>query len=313
MNSGEGAPHHRQWAEFAPAKVNLCLHVLARRDDGLHDLQSLVVFPEFGDDLALAPSRAMALALHGDSPTGAGLALDESNLVLRAARALAPVPDDAVAFCLRKRIPVGAGLGGGSADAAAALRLHARYLGRAIDPESLVALAAELGADVPVCLGSRPSWVEGVGERVTVLALPKLWLVMVWPGKPIATGAAFARLAESGARPAESLLPPDGFATLAELVDWLGGTRNDLEVVADTLVPACRKARDALWAAGALHATMTGSGSAQVGIFASAEEAERAAGAIRWRRPEWWVVAAAVMPGDYPGRLVRDVAKSDKA
>ena len=283
---------------IAPAKVNLFLHVTGRRPDGYHLLDSLVVFAGIGDGLHARFDGELSLAVAG--PFAAGLADDRAagpaeNLVLRAARALSALTGQAprAALVLDKRLPVASGIGGGSADAAAALRLLSSLWGVAPPAEELAALALGLGADVPVCLASRPARMAGVGERLSAVPpLPPLGLVLANPGAAVSTRAVFeARAAAAGgagpfgARPAPSL--PAGWADAAALAGWLGGgTGNDLEDAALSLCPPVGEVLAALRARpGCLLARMSGSGATCFALFADAAEAERAAAGLPAR---WW-------------------------
>ncbi len=182
-------------AEPAPAKVNLTLRVLGRRADGYHDIESLVAFADVGDALTFAPARDLTLTVRGPTAAAAGDTAD--NLVLKAARALAERVDGLKLgrFALSKRLPVAAGLGGGSADAAAALRLLARANRMTRDDPRLMAAARATGADVPVCLDPRPRFMRGIGEILSEpLDLPRLPAVLVNPGVAVATKDVFAAL-----------------------------------------------------------------------------------------------------------------------
>jgi 4-diphosphocytidyl-2-C-methyl-D-erythritol kinase len=276
--------------EAAPAKVNLALHVVGRRDDGYHLLDSLVCFPGIGDLLEAEPARGLSLAVSG--PFGDGLGTGADNLVIRAAEAMRP-PGRGAALMLVKRLPVAAGIGGGSADAAAALRLLARLWGVAVPgPEALLAL----GADVPVCLGARAARMGGIGEVLAPVALPAFWLVLVNPRVPVATGAVFASLA---GRYGEGLGDvPARFASAGALVGWLAARRNDLEAPAVAAVPVIAEVLAALAAQpGCGLARMSGSGATCFGMFAEAAEARAAAAAIAAAAPGWWVAEAPVEGG----------------
>ena len=270
-------------AEFAPAKGNLTLHVTGRRADGYHLLDSLVVFPHIGDRLAVTPAAALSLVVEG--PFAAGLAADGANLVLRAARLLAP--DRGAALRLEKRLPLAAGIGGGSADAAAALRLLSRHWGVAMPPtDALLAL----GADLPVCLAARSARMTGIGEAVAPVALPPGWLVLCNPGVPVATGGVFAGLARAENAPMGPVPP---LADAAALAAFLAAGRNDLEAPARALAPAIGAVLAALAAApGCLLARMSGSGATCFGLFAGEAAARRAAAGIAAAEPGWWVAAA---------------------
>jgi 4-diphosphocytidyl-2-C-methyl-D-erythritol kinase len=269
---------------FAPAKVNLCLHVTGRRADGYHLLDSLVVFADTGDRVALAPAGGPPLTLRG--PEAGALTAGADNLVLRAAHLVAG--PEAPPLTLTKRLPVASGIGGGSSDAAAALRLVAAASGRAM-PDAAAILS--LGADVPVCLEARPARMSGIGEAVLPLSgLPPLWAVLVNPRRPLATAAVFgARRGDFG--PALPPLPArwrDG----ADLVAWLAGTRNDLEAPARALMPEVGALIAALGALpGARLARMSGSGASAFAIMPSRATARAGARLLARQHPEWWVRA----------------------
>jgi 4-diphosphocytidyl-2-C-methyl-D-erythritol kinase len=283
---------------FAPAKLNLFLHVTGKRSDGFHDLQSLVAFADIGDELALERSGEFSLDLEG--PFAAGLAAEPDNLVLRAARALAAAAgsDAGARFKLTKNLPVASGIGGGSADAAAALRgLRALWAAGHIDDESLRMLAAGLGSDIPVCVGSAPAFMEGRGERVTPLpALPETHLVLVNPGVSVPTAQVFRRLVvrSDGA----TFAPPPAFADFADLVAYLETTRNDLEPPARTIAPEIGKVLDALSASGARFTRMSGSGATCFGLFETAAGAQEGAAALARAEPGWWVEAGRLADAD---------------
>ena len=254
-------------SERAWAKVNLALHVTGRRADGYHTLDSLAVFADAADLLTAEAADDLTLSVTG--PFGAGLAGEPDNLVLRAARALAEAAGvrARARLVLDKRLPVASGIGGGSADAAAALRALSRLWGLAVPAADLGRVAMSLGADVPVCLDSRPARMRGVGEVLDdVPPLPALSLVLLNPGVAVATPAVFrARAAEFS--PALGL--PERWRDAAALVAWLGGTRNDLEVAARLLCPPVTDALAALRAMpGCLLARMSGSGATCFGLFA---------------------------------------------
>jgi 4-diphosphocytidyl-2-C-methyl-D-erythritol kinase len=273
--------------ELAPAKVNLALHVTGRRADGYHLLDSLVAFARVGDRLEAEPAPGLSLTLAG--PFSAALGAGADNSVLRAAALLRP-PGQGAALRLVKVLPVASGLGGGTADAAAALRLLARLWDRPLpDPASALAL----GADVPVCLAGRPSRMRGIGEDLTPLALPPFWMVLVNPGVPVPTAAVFEALA---LRTNPALPDPPAFADAAALFAWLATTRNDLEPPARGLAPPIDTALAALTAQpGCALARMSGSGATCFGLFASAPPALAAMSALRAARPGWWIAAAPAM------------------
>lgn len=281
-------------AEFAPAKVNLCLHVTGRRDDGYHLLDSLVAFIDLGDTVSAAPSGMFRLDCGG--PFGGRVPAGEDNLVLRAARAFA-APGKAVALRLTKRLPPASGIGGGSADAAAAVRAVLRLAGsdpRAADPARLLAL----GADVPVCLAARPARMTGVGERLGAAPpLPRGWLVLANPGVELSTPRVFAALSRRDNPPVAD--PPARFPDTAALAAWLADARNDLEAPALSLAPAIGVAKAALAAQpGCLLARMSGSGATVFGLFGSGSAARAASAALSAAQPGWWVAAAALLTGE---------------
>jgi len=283
-------------AEAAPAKLNLALHVTGRRGDGYHTLDSLAVFASLADTLAAAPAPGLTLAVRGPFADASGA--DAANLVLRAAHALGRPQGAGAALTLEKRIPVAAGLGGGSADAAAALRLLARFWRLAPAP---VALALDLGADIPVCLASAPARMRGIGEILSpVPPLPRdLGLVLANPRVPLATAAVFA--ARQGAFDPPIDLPavwPDA----AALARWLRTTGNGLEQAAIALCPAVADVLAACAALpGALLARMSGSGATCFALFASVTAANEAAALLARNAPAWWV---------WGGGLYREGARS---
>ena len=279
--------------ERAPAKINLTLHVVARRDDGYHVLESLVVFTRSGDTLTLEPGHELALTVEG--PTAAASGDIEKNLVIRAARALAKRVDELAlgAFHLVKRLPVAAGIGGGSSDAAAALRLLARLNGLALDDARVMAAAAETGADVSVCLAASARMMRGIGDELgPVLALPPLPALIVNPGVPLETRAVFTRMDLAvGWRTSASAHPAFADGDSADSVfTALRRGRNDLEDPACVLAPVVSDVLAVLGAApGCKLARMSGSGATCFGLFSDCRAAARAKKAIRRVHPGWWV------------------------
>ncbi len=277
----------------APAKINLSLHVLGRRPDGYHELESLVAFAGAGDALSLQPGPALALAVSGSTAPAAGDPAD--NLVIKAAHALAERIEGLHlgAFNLVKRLPVAAGIGGGSSDAASALRLLARANDLAPDDPRLFEAARATGADVPVCLEPRARMMRGIGERLgEPLDLSPLAAVLVNPGVALETRQVFARLAlvpgQSLGRAAHPGVAPS--ASPAALLALLGATRNDMEAAARDLVPAVARCLTVLAnCAGNRLARMSGSGTTCFGLFDDCRAAARAAQAIRATEPGWWV------------------------
>jgi 4-diphosphocytidyl-2-C-methyl-D-erythritol kinase len=280
-------------AEKAPAKVNLTLHVIGRRADGYHDIESLVAFAGVGDALTFTPGGALALSVGGPTAAAAGETAD--NLVLKAARALAERVERLKLgrFALSKRLPVAAGLGGGSADAAAALRLLARTNGLAPDDPRLMQAARATGADVPVCLDPRPRFMRGIGDLLSgPLDLPRLFAVLLNPAVAVATKDVFAALAipTAGQTPPATICT-DATALLAEIARG----RNDLEEPAIELEPAITDALAVLRKLpGCRLARMSGSGATCFGLFDSMDAAREAARRLRVGYPAWWVRATAL-------------------
>ncbi len=278
--------------ELAPAKINLSLRVLGRRPDGYHELESLVVFATFGDRLTLHPEEEFALTVSG--PFAA--VLDAENLVATAVRrAQAADPRLGIgAFHLEKNLPVAAGLGGGSSDAAAALRALRRA-----NPDHSAALdwpafAAALGADVPVCFAACPALMRGTGERLHFIErLPQVSIVLVNPRLPLSAGDVFRAL---NAAPLQALavsnaLPPS-FGSFDDLVAYLRSSANDLEAPAKALCPEIEHVQAALAAQPTARLVrMSGSGPTCFALFTSRVEADTAAAAIARHEPGWWVTA----------------------
>ena len=279
--------------EIARAKVNLTLHVVGRRDDGYHELDSLVAFAAHGDEVVYEADTS-ARATSVDGPYAA--AIDGPNLIDQVVLAVSRWWDvgERGSFRLLKNIPVAAGLGGGSADAAAALRLLCRALGDDDHHEDRWKLIARsVGADVPVCLGSRLSVMRGTGERTTILpAVEPLPAVLVNPGVRLSTRDVFEELrapAVVGSRDADQ---PAGFTDPAGLVAAIASGRNDLEAPAMRLQPVIG---DVLAAIGETQqcrvARMSGSGPTCFGVYPTSAAAQSAAAQLLRRQPHWWVVA----------------------
>ena len=274
--------------EFAPAKVNLALHVTGRRADGYHLLDSLVVFAGVGDRVSAEPAPALSLTITG--PQSANLSVTDDNLVLRAARLM----PGAVRLTLDKHLPVASGIGGGSADAAATLRLIARLTGQPLPPAAEV---LRLGADVPVCLAGQPLRMTGIGEGLHPVAhtLPPAWLVLVNPGQAVATPEVFRALDRRDNAPMQAL---PRLRDAAELAAWVAMQRNDMEAAATRLLPVIAEVRRALSAQpGCLLSRMSGSGATCFGLFADPLSANAAARAISAAQPRWWVSDAPVFAG----------------
>jgi 4-diphosphocytidyl-2-C-methyl-D-erythritol kinase len=281
-------------AEFAPAKVNLTLHVIGRRADGYHEIESLVAFAGIGDRVAFAPGDALGLVTRG--PTAAAAGPSGDNLVLKAARLLMErVPGlKAGRFTLYKRLPVAAGLGGGSSDAAAVLRLLARHNGIALDDPRLREAARLTGADVPVCLDPRARVMRGIGEVLSApIALEKLPAVLVNPGVFVPTKDVFAKLAA----PQSPAVRTSNTALAEAGMDEIRSGRNDLEPPAIALQPVIADVLAALRASARCRlARMSGSGATCFALFESGRAAIAAARALRAQHPRWWVRATTLGP-----------------
>ena len=287
------------FADDARAKVNLTLRVVGRRVDGYHDLESVVAFADCADRLSLMPGSELQLKTTGPLAEACGEVTD--NLVLKAARLLSErVPGlKAGLFTLYKVLPVAAGIGGGSADAAAALRLLARANGLAIDDARIVEVARLTGADVPVCVPSHACVMTGVGENLTPLALPKLPCVLVNPRVAVATKDVFAALGlRNGqlrvgiADVLQAIVWPEAGASLEEWVEAFAASSNDLERPATQIQPVIAEVLSALNGTdGAWLARMSGSGATCFAIYENTAEAGRAAEKIRLAYPQWWVHA----------------------
>jgi 4-diphosphocytidyl-2-C-methyl-D-erythritol kinase len=288
-------------SEFAPAKINLTLRIGRKRPDGYHDLESLVVFAQAGDALRLAAGGSLGLDVDGPTATHAGPAAD--NLVLKATRALrAQIADLRVGhFHLTKSIPVAAGLGGGSSDAAAALRMLARLNNLPAQDSRVMTAARASGADVPVCLDPRPRIMRGIGDVLSgPIRLPALHAVLVNPGVPVPTGTVFAALAGSRIDQPPPSIDSDPASqcveearsepSFAALIDALASSANDLEAPALALFPPVAASLSALRGIASCRlARMSGSGGTCFGVFAAASEAKSAAETLRHVYPGWWV------------------------
>ncbi len=280
--------------EPAPAKVNLALHVTGRRGDGYHLLDSLVAFAGVADRLSFAPSRTLELEVGG--PFADGLETDEGNLVLRAAHGLAAATgvSAGAAIRLEKNLPIASGIGGGSADAAAALRGLMRLWNAELDDDGLQALALRLGADVPVCLAARSCRMRGIGEQIVdVPHLPGFDAVLVNPMQAVSTAEVFSQLGiapDSAAAAEMTPLPQNG--ETENWLDWLKDQRNDLEEPAVAMVPEIARCLAQLRACGGCRlARMSGSGATCFGLFADSGSAQAAGERISRHAPAWWVAA----------------------
>lgn len=278
----------------APAKVNLTLHVTGQRDDGYHLLDSLVVFADVGDALTATPASELLLAVGG--LFAAGVPINETNLIIRAAevlRATYGISDGAI-LTLDKALPHAAGIGSGSCDAAAALGMLATLWGIGPLPCDAPQVVA-LGADVPVCLqGPAPQRMRGIGEKLsTVPALPPCALVLVRPPVHVPTGAVFDGLATKTGAPMDDL--PEGL-DFAGFADWLAQQRNDLQAPAMVIAPQIADTIAALNAMSSVAcAGMSGSGATCFALVENMEQAEGVAGVMQAAHPDWWIMPTAVL------------------
>ncbi|MCR9145955.1 MAG: 4-(cytidine 5'-diphospho)-2-C-methyl-D-erythritol kinase [Rhodobacteraceae bacterium] len=263
---------------LAQAKVNLTLHVTGQRTDGYHLLDSLVMFADVGDVVRVTMADTTSVTVQG--PMAKDVPADESNLVWQAARMMGACAE----IVLEKHLPHAAGLGGGSADAAATLRLVSRLTETPI-PGDLT----RLGADVPVCLGNRAARMQHIGDRITPMRdLPALYAVLVNPGLAVPTAEVFAHLANKANPPMPDEIPPmeDGGA----LTDWIRGMRNDLEAAAIQVQPRIAQVLKAIEVTGGCQLSrMSGSGATCFGLYRNAETAGSAAGRLKEEFPAWWV------------------------
>ncbi|PYE46428.1 4-diphosphocytidyl-2-C-methyl-D-erythritol kinase [Rhizobium sp. PP-F2F-G20b] len=285
---------------MAPAKINLALHVVSQRADGHHLLESLVTFADEGDRLSLAFSETESFTVSGpfagDVPLGAEGG--HANLVLKARDLLRTrltmlgLPCGPVALHLTKNLPVASGIGGGSADAAAALTGLLRLWGASQDTHvdiDLTALGLSLGADLPMCLTGRPLVARGIGEAITpVVGLPAFPALLVNPGAAVSTPAVFRALSDKTNPP---LTLPERLASPEDWIAAIAATRNDLEPPALSLAPVIGAARAALVEAGAAFARMSGSGATCFGLFLDIEARDRAAARIENAHPDWYLLS----------------------
>lgn len=277
-------------SEPAPAKINLDLIVTGKRIDGYHELDSLVVFTAFGDRLEFREADDFSLEIDGPFASATPI---ENNIILRAAHLFQGAYPQArpLAFKLMKNMPVASGIGGGSSDAAAALRALQQISRLEIDPESLRDLGAKVGADLPVCLYAHPARMRDIGTRLDpVRGLPELPLVLVNSGKGLSTAEVFEHSQFDFERP---LRPPLAVGqSITSLAVWLQSSRNDLEEAAFRLAPEIRTVLDSIASQdGVLLSRMSGSGATCFGLFSDHKRADRAATLIRQRHPDWWVAA----------------------
>ncbi|MCB1366471.1 MAG: 4-(cytidine 5'-diphospho)-2-C-methyl-D-erythritol kinase [Rhodobacteraceae bacterium] len=264
---------------FAPAKINLALHVTGRRADGLHCLDSLVVFADIGDVLEGRAAPDLTLSVSG--PMAAGLSTGADNLIVKAARLFGH--EGGAGLHLEKNLPLASGIGGGSADAAAALHLMSGLWRVPLPGQDAV---LSLGADLPVCLMGRAARMRGIGEVLEPVDLPPLPAVLVNPGVAVATPAVFAALER---RDYPGLEPVPDVQDREAWLGYLSRQRNDLEAAAMRIAPGIAGVLDALRGADDCRlARMSGSGATCFGLFETPEQAARAASKIEARHPDWW-------------------------
>jgi len=282
---------------LAPAKLNLYLHVIGRRADGYHLLDSLVAFADIGDWLTVAPAQRLSVAVTGPFAKDLASIDPAQNLVWRAAerlaRQLGRVPDAAIT--LEKRLPVASGIGGGSSDAAVALKSLVSLWRAPLSDGTLAALGAELGADVPVCLAGRSAFVGGVGESIEPApALPPVAVVLANPGRALVTADVFRTRAGPFGKPTRFARAPQDAADLARL---LADRRNDLTDAARAIVPEIDDVLAALaGCSGALLARMSGSGATCFALFADIKAAQDAAARLRSANRGWWMASGRLLP-----------------
>lgn len=272
---------------FAPAKINLTLHLCGQRADGYHLLDSLVVFPGIGDRLSARPAKGISLNISG--PFSDALEADEDNLVIKAARLLAQDnPRRGAALSLEKHLPIASGIGGGSTDCAAALAVLSRLWD--VAPPSDRGLS--IGADVPVCCAApAPQRMRGIGEKLDPLAeFPAAWIVLVNPGLAVPTGAVFSGVTDKSPAPGPHF-PKEGFASFQTLSEWLRASRNDLEASAVAECPEIGTVLAAL--SDAPLARMSGSGATCFALYPDRSSAETKAAALK-ESANWWVVSAPI-------------------
>jgi len=278
----------------ANAKINMCLHVLGKRDDGYHELQSLVAFAEFGDELTFIGSCDNSedkLQLNG--PFSSSLSNTKSNLIFQALAAFKQRWPDIISpglkFRLDKNLPVASGIGGGSADAAAMLEILTHISNHPVEREHLLEIAATLGSDVPVCLTGLPTIMSGRGEVMhPIKNFPQIFAVLVNPGISVSTTQVFARQEQINNAALPSL--GSGFSGLDDLVEWLKLTRNDLADPAIVLVPQIGDIIEEFQASpNCRFSRMSGSGATVFGLFDTMDQAEKSAVALKTKWPDYWV------------------------
>jgi 4-diphosphocytidyl-2-C-methyl-D-erythritol kinase len=282
---------------FAAAKINLCLHLNGRRPDGYHDLESLVIFADIGDHLRVLPSRRQHDCLRMTGDFSAAIDDPDHNLVTATIAAFRQHYPQAgpVAVDLQKNLPVGAGIGGGSSDAAACLRALCQINGINLGAENITAIARSLGADVPVCVTARPAVIRGTGAEIEPLAnWPGFGLVLLNPGVKLSTAAVFA--AHDGGS-SGVLQNAQAIGNQRQAVNYLKNTANDLTPAAIKAAPVVQQALDLLGCqAQVLHHGMSGSGATCFGLFSDLAVARAAAKKLQEAAPDWWIRSAVSYP-----------------
>ncbi|NNE24920.1 MAG: 4-(cytidine 5'-diphospho)-2-C-methyl-D-erythritol kinase [Rhizobiales bacterium] len=284
--------------ETARAKINLALHVTARRGDGYHELDSLVAFAAIGDELTITPASRTTLQITG--PFAAQLTGADGNIVLDAVEAMRqawPHQFAPVAISLTKKLPVASGIGGGSADAAGVLRGLQQLFGPVEERARLKKIALQLGADVPVCCLQRACRMSSIGQQLEVLGDgPSFAAVMVNPGIAVSTPEVFAALGLMPGTPAMPGLPPlPATPARQDWIGWLAQCRNDLQAPAISLVPEIDVVLKSIGAApGCLMHRMSGSGATCFGVFEDQSSAQRAADELSALNKNWWVRATTI-------------------
>jgi 4-diphosphocytidyl-2-C-methyl-D-erythritol kinase len=282
---------------FAPAKINLALHVVGRRADGYHLLDSLVAFADCGDQITVESSDEDAFTVSGSF--AAGVPTDANNLVLRARDALRLHAGHAtfpISIHLDKNLPVASGIGGGSSDAAATLKALCALWQLDVTQAESTTLGLSLGADVPMCLHAQPARVTGIGEVVKpITTLPALPAVLVNPCVAVSTPVIFKQLTTRDNPPLPAL---PGTDSLQAWLDWLNGTRNDLQPPAVAVAPVIAEVLSELTDKGALFARMSGSGATCFGLFATLADADAAAAQLSQDHPDWYVQATTLKGSD---------------
>ncbi|MFO1241710.1 MAG: 4-(cytidine 5'-diphospho)-2-C-methyl-D-erythritol kinase [Rickettsiales bacterium] len=267
------------------AKLNLSLHITGRRDDGYHLLESVVAFADIGDVLTARASQELTLTIIGEHASG--LPSDEDNLVLRAARALAP--DKTAHLTLEKNLPIASGIGGGSGDAAAALKLLNKFWGLNLPMKVLNEVALRLGADVPMCLENTPAFVQGTGDIITPIVLPTWYVVLANPGVAIPTKNIFADFAASR----QSFDTPSAFSEITDWLSYVKASRNTLQPFSVAREPIIKALLSAFAATEqCLLSRMSGSGATCFGLYEKEEAAREAERYLAASFPQFWLKTA---------------------